>query len=110
MVCPLIESDGITDIQQAVDLHEKLSLGVFSDCKVELLHGKMKSSEKTDVMSRFVSGECNLLVTTAIVEVGVDVPNATIMVIQNAERLASVNYINYVDASAGESINHIVFL
>ena len=86
IVCPLIESDAVSDIQQAVELKERLSKGLFYDCKVELLHGKMSANEKEMIMSRFVSGEIDLLVTTSIVEVGVDVPNTTVMMIQNAER------------------------
>jgi ATP-dependent DNA helicase RecG len=86
VVCPLIESEAISDIQQAVELKESLTNGLFSDCKVELLHGKMLTKEKEIIMSRFVAGEIDLLVTTSIVEVGVDVPNATVMMIQNAER------------------------
>jgi ATP-dependent DNA helicase RecG len=60
----------------------------FQDLKVGLVHGRMKSSEKQKVMSDFVKGDIQLLVATTVIEVGVDVPNATLMVIENAERMA----------------------
>ncbi len=59
----------------------------FKDLKVGLVHGRMKSSEKQKIMSYFVKGDIQLLVATTVIEVGVDVPNATLMVIENAERM-----------------------
>lgn len=85
IVCPLVE-EGDGDIAAAESYAENLSKGFFHEYKIGLLHGKMKPKQKEDVMARFVSGEINLLVSTTVIEVGVDVPNAVIMVIENAER------------------------
>ena len=85
-VCPLIEESEVLQLQTA----EKTYLNMqshFQDLKVGLVHGRMKSSEKQKVMSDFVKGDIQLLVATTVIEVGVDVPNATLMVIENAERM-----------------------
>jgi ATP-dependent DNA helicase RecG len=73
-------------LKDATQQYEKLRDEVFPNYRVGLLHGKMKPSEKEDVMHRFVAGETHILVATTVVEVGVDVPNASIMVIEHAER------------------------
>lgn len=85
IVCPLVE-EGETDLAAAEEYAENISKGFFSGYKVGLLHGKMKPKDKEEVMSRFVNGEIHILVSTTVIEVGVDVPNAVIMVIENAER------------------------
>ena len=85
-VCPLIEESEVLQLQtaEATFLNMKSH---FKDLKVGLVHGRMKSSEKQRVMSEFVNGNIQLLVATTVIEVGVDVPNATLMVIENAERM-----------------------
>ena len=86
-VYPRIESDMENgDIKSAVEEHKILSRQVFGEFKVELLHGQMKSADKEDIMKRFRSGKTDVLVSTIVIEVGVDVPNATIMVVENANR------------------------
>ena len=85
IVCPLVE-EGETELAAAQEYSENIARGFFSGYTVGLLHGKMKSKDKEEVMSRFVSGEIKLLVSTTVIEVGVDVPNSVIMVIENAER------------------------
>lgn len=85
IVCPLVE-EGDEDIASAQTYAENLSKGFFSGYEIGLLHGKLKPKQKEEVVSRFVSGEIKLLVATTVIEVGVDVPNAVIMVIENAER------------------------
>ena len=86
-VYPRIESDMENgDIKSAVAEHKILSQQVFAEFNVELLHGRMKSVEKEDIMKRFRSGKIDVLVSTIVIEVGVDVPNATIMVVENANR------------------------
>ncbi len=85
IVCPLVE-EGETDLAAAEEYAENISKGFFNGYSVGLLHGKMKAKDKDAVMSRFVSGEIQLLVSTTVIEVGVDVPNSVIMVIENAER------------------------
>lgn len=87
VVCPQIEVGEVDmNLQSAVELAEELSNTVFQNYHVGLLHGKMKPKEKEDIMRRFKLGEIQILVSTTVVEVGVDVPNATIMYIENAER------------------------
>lgn len=85
IVCPLVEENE-SDLAAAEEYAENISKGFFNGYKVGLLHGKMKPKEKDEVMAKFVSGEIKLLVSTTVIEVGVDVPNAVIMVIENAER------------------------
>ena len=86
IVCPLIDEDDESELSSAVSFYKKLSAGEFSDYKVGLLTGRMKNDEKTAVMSAFQRGDIHLLISTNVIEVGVDVPNAVIMVIENAER------------------------
>lgn len=86
IVCPLIEESEKLEAESAIALAKKMQEEVFPEFKVGLLHGKMSISEKEEVMNRFRNGDINILVSTTVIEVGVDVPNATIMVIENAER------------------------
>lgn len=85
IICPLVE-EGETALVPAQEYAEYLQNKVFSDYKIGLLHGKMKPKEKENVMNDFASGEIQLLVATVVVEVGIDVPNAAVMLIENAER------------------------
>ncbi len=86
VVCPLIEESDKLGVRSATAEHERLSSDVFADLRVELLHGRMTPREKEQRMARFAGGEADILVATSVVEVGVDVPNASIMVIEGAER------------------------
>ncbi len=85
VVCPLV-SEGESDLASAEEFAARLSTGELSDCRVGLLHGRMNAADKDYVMRRFAGGEIDVLVSTTVVEVGVDVPNATIMLVENAER------------------------
>ena len=85
-VCPLIEESEVLQLQTAEETYLNMQ-SHFKDLTVGLVHGRMKSSEKQKVMSDFVKGDIQLLVATTVIEVGVDVPNATLMVIENAERM-----------------------
>ncbi|HEV8591679.1 MAG TPA: ATP-dependent DNA helicase RecG [Pyrinomonadaceae bacterium] len=85
VVYPLIEESEKIDLKAATKMFEHLR-DVFPHFRVGLLHGKMKSADKEDIMARFVSGELNILVSTTVIEVGVDVPNASLMIIEHAER------------------------
>ncbi len=76
----------LAEVKSVKEEYRKLSHEVFPDLRVEMLHGKMKSKEKAAVMERFKKGESDILVSTSVVEVGVDIPNATIMMIEGAER------------------------
>ena len=89
VVCPLIErseSEMLADIEPAEEVFAMLSNGIFSDIPCALLHGKMKPNDKETIMEKFHSGETKLLVSTTVIEVGVDVPNASVMVVEHAER------------------------
>ncbi len=86
IVCPLVEENEELDITPATEYYEKLSEGVFKDYSLGLLHGKMNPKDKDAVMRKFASGEIQLLIATTVIEVGIDVPNAVVMVIENAER------------------------
>ncbi len=86
IVCPMVEDNEESELTAATKLHKDLSDGFFKGFRVGLLHGKMKPAEKREVMESFASGETQLLVSTTVIEVGIDVPNAVIMVIENAER------------------------
>lgn len=85
MVCPAVEENE-TNIKSAEELADELANGEFKGYNLGILHGKMKPKDKEAIMKSFASGKVSLLVATTVVEVGVDVPNATIMVIENAER------------------------
>ncbi len=85
VVCPLV-SEGESDLASAEEFAARLASGELADCRVGLLHGRMKPADKEYTMKRFLAGEIDVLVSTTVVEVGVDVPNATIMLIENAER------------------------
>ena len=87
IVCPLVEeSEEVADLRSATEVFEQLKDGPFRGYTLGLLHGKMKSAEKEAVMAAFAAGVIQLLVATTVIEVGVDVPNAVMMVIENAER------------------------
>jgi len=86
IVCPAVEESETEDLKAAEVWAETLQQAVFPDLRVALLHGKMKPADKDAVMRRFSAGEADILVATTVIEVGVDVPNATLMVIENAER------------------------
>jgi ATP-dependent DNA helicase RecG len=85
VVYPVIEESKL-ELKAAMEGHERLSKTIFPALKVGLLHGRLSSEEKEEVMQRFRQNEIQILVTTTVVEVGVDVPNATVMVIEHAER------------------------
>ena len=85
VVYPVIEESEKVDLKSATEGFEKLS-GIFSDRRVALLHGRLKSEEKEAIMRAFAAGELDVLVSTTVIEVGVDVANATVMVIEHAER------------------------
>jgi ATP-dependent DNA helicase RecG len=85
VVCPLVEDSPKLEVASATDQYERLS-AVFPDLSVALLHGQMKSAEKEEVMARMRAGEVDVLVATTVIEVGIDIPNATVMVVLDADR------------------------
>ncbi|HEX3000637.1 MAG TPA: ATP-dependent DNA helicase RecG, partial [Armatimonadota bacterium] len=86
VVCPLVEENERLSIQAATELHARLQEEVFPNRRVGLLHGQMGAWEKQEMMERFRAGEIDLLVATTVIEVGVNVPNATVMLVENADR------------------------
>ena len=85
-VLPLIEESEKVDLKSAVEVYEKLKEQVFTHRTVELLHGRMKQADKELIMEKFRSGKIDILVSTTVIEVGIDIPNANIIVIEHAER------------------------
>lgn len=88
IVCPLVEDseEEDNDLKSVITLYENCKKEIFSNYNVEYIHGKMKQKEKDDIMNRFKNGEIDILISTTVIEVGVDVPNASIMVIEDAQR------------------------
>ncbi len=86
IVCPLVEENEEMDLKSVIELAELYKNEVFSDYKVEYLHGKMRPKEKDAIMEEFKQGNIDILISTTVIEVGVNVPNASIMVVENAER------------------------
>ena len=86
IVCPLVEESEEIEAKSVLELAEKYKTQVFKEYRVEYLHGKMRPKEKDEIMQRFKDGEIDILISTTVIEVGVDVPNSNIMVIENAER------------------------
>ncbi|MBI5872568.1 MAG: ATP-dependent DNA helicase RecG [Candidatus Omnitrophica bacterium] len=86
VVCPLIEENPKLEISSAKAIYKEFSQKIFKDLKVGLIHGRLKRDEQEDVMVKFRQGELDILVATTILEVGIDVPNATVMLIEHAER------------------------
>ena len=86
VVCPLVEESESLDVESATEVFLRFKEEIFPDLNLGLLHGQLKSSEKEEVMEEFRQGKIDVLVATTVIEVGVDVPNATIMVIEDAQR------------------------
>ncbi len=86
IICPFVEESEVIQAKAAVAEYQRLSEEVFSELRLGLLHGRMSAAEKDKVMRRFRSGELDVLVSTPVVEVGIDVPNATVMMVESADR------------------------
>jgi ATP-dependent DNA helicase RecG len=86
IICPLIEESESIEAKAATVEYQRLSQEVFPDLRLGLLHGRMSAAEKEDIMRRFRAGELDILVSTPVVEVGIDVPNATVMLVEGADR------------------------
>ncbi len=120
IICPLVEAKEITEAENVLDYKEKLLEYMPGNIRIEVLHGKMKPNDKNDAMERFIKGEIDILISTTVVEVGVNNPNATTIMIENANRfgLAQLHqlrgrvgrgshqsYCIFIDSSEGSEIN-----
>jgi len=86
IICPLVEESEKSDLKAAAQMAEELQSGVFPELRVGLLHGRLKPEEKEAIMTSFKANVINILVATTVIEVGIDVPNASVMVVEHAER------------------------
>lgn len=86
IICPMVEESEHLEVENVTDYAEMLKDALPSDISIEYLHGKMKQSQKDEIMERFGAGETKVLVSTTVIEVGINVPNATVMMVENAER------------------------
>lgn len=86
IICPMIEENEKMELKAVLSYTEKLKNEIFLNYNVECIHGKMKNNEKQEIMDKFYKGEIDILISTTVIEVGINVPNATIMIIENAER------------------------
>lgn len=86
VICPMVEESETTEAENVIDYAEALKEELHGTVRIAFLHGKMKQSEKDDIMTKYANNEIQVLVSTTVIEVGIDVPNATVMLIENAER------------------------
>ena len=86
VVCPLVEESEEINAQSVLELAQKYKTEIFKDYRVEYIHGKLKTKEKEEIMEEFKKGNIDVLISTTVIEVGVDVPNSNIMIVENAER------------------------
>jgi len=103
VICTLIDNNPDNELKSVQNEYKKLQNSIFKHRRIGLLHGKMKSDEKESVMSRFASGELDILVSTTVVEVGVDIPNATVMLIEDADRFG-LSQLHQLRGRVGRSI------
>ena len=86
VICPLVEESETLDVKSATAEYNRLRTQVYPDLRLELLHGRMSAKQKDAIMRRFRAGEADILVSTAVIEVGIDIPNASVMLIEGADR------------------------
>ncbi|MCK4592723.1 ATP-dependent DNA helicase RecG [Candidatus Parcubacteria bacterium] len=86
VICPLIDESDVLEVKSATQEYERLKNEIYSDLNIGLLHGKIKPKEKEGVMKKFIKKEINILVSTSVIEVGIDIPNASVIVIEGADR------------------------
>lgn len=104
VICSLIDSNPDNELRSVQAEYKKLQNSIFKHRRIGLLHGKLKSAEKEAVMTQFASGELDILVSTTVVEVGVDVPNATVMIIEDADRFG-LSQLHQLRGRVGRSVH-----
>ena len=104
VVYPLVEESEKLDLAAAVEAHDELSKIQFSNLNVGLVHGKMKAEEKDDIIKNFENNKINILVSTTVIEVGIDIPNATVMLVEHAERFG-LTQLHQLRGRVGRGIN-----
>tara|TARA_B110000014_G_scaffold263845_1_gene262054 strand:+ start:20 stop:1414 length:1395 start_codon:yes stop_codon:yes gene_type:complete len=104
VVYPLVEESEKLDLAAAVEAHDELSKIQFSNLNVGLVHGKMKAEEKDDIIKNFEDNKINILVSTTVIEVGIDIPNATVMLVEHAERFG-LTQLHQLRGRVGRGIN-----
>jgi ATP-dependent DNA helicase RecG len=111
LIYPLVENSDKLDLRSSTDMYERLRREVFPDFKLGLLHGRMKSEQKEEILNRFKAGQIQLLISTTVIEVGIDVPNATLMVIEHPERLG-LSQLHQLRGRVGRgsAVSHCVLL
>ena len=109
VICPMVEESEMIEAENVIDYTEQLKEVLPSNISVEYLHGKMKPKEKNDIMERFADGDISVLASTTVVEVGVNVPNATVMMVENAERFGLAQ-LHQLRRLAVDNTNPIVYL
>ncbi|MCD8348491.1 MAG: ATP-dependent DNA helicase RecG [Lachnospiraceae bacterium] len=111
VICPMVEESDLLDAENVMEYTETIRKALPADIQVEYLHGRMKPMEKNEVMGRFLRNEIQVLVSTTVVEVGVNVPNATVVLIENAERfgLAQLHQLRG-RVGRGEAQSYCIFL
>lgn len=111
IICPMIEENEDFQLENVMSYHEKIDHYFNGTVKYGILHGRMKPKEKTEIMERFAKKEIDILISTTVIEVGIDVPNATVMIIENAERfgLAGLHQIRG-RVGRGDSQSYCVFI
>ena len=94
--CPTVEYSEAVEGENVIEYAEKLKRIMPVSVNIEFLHGRMKPAEKNEIMDRFANNQIQILVSTTVVEVGVNVPNATVMMVENAERFGPVSYTHLI--------------
>ena len=92
IICPMVEQDDESELESVMLYTEELKSQFPPSVTIEYLHGKMKPAQKEDIMARYAEGEIDILVSTTVIEVGIDVPNASVIMIENAERFGCLLY------------------